>query len=106
MTIPPRAVEWVTGPERCPVPDRDTGTMVQALVNCSRQIRRPAAGRPLNSRRRIGTCGKPRTDAPSARRSIAPQVAAGIINSLNDPYPLRPQRLLMVSLSTKRQLFV
>ena len=91
MTIPPRAAERVTWPEGCPVPVyRDTGTMVQALVNCSRRRPRPA-GWPLNSRLRVGSCGKPRTDAPPARWAIVPQVAAGIVNSITDPYPLRPQ---------------
>ena len=48
----------VAGPERCPVPVyRDTGTVVQTLVNCSRRRPRPA-GRPRNSHGRRGTCGK------------------------------------------------
>ena len=64
--------------------------MVQVLVNCLRRRPRPA-GRPLNSRRRIGTCGKPRTDAPPARRAIVPQVATGILNRIIDPYLLCPQ---------------
>ena len=35
------------GPERCPVPVyRDTCTMVQALINCSRQRPRPAQAGP------------------------------------------------------------